>query len=126
MIYVNDVFYNTDHLSVEDKKNLLRDAKNKSYNWHIDILDDSIARKMIKYARFEKYLKMIDDDTFFVFIVRGGFLNKIKLSRKWNWNSFCIQTGVRTMTTPDYFIFINVDLKHFDYFKEKYKLNETL
>lgn len=126
--YIQDIFYKLDHLSLNDKKNLLRDAKKLSYFWHIDILEESsISRKRIKYARFESFLKKLDEKTYFVFIKRGGYFENLSnVSRKWYINSFCIQTGVRTMTTPDYFIFIDVDLKHLDYFKEKYRLNETL
>ena len=47
-MYIHDTFYKTEHLSIEDKKNLLLDAKAKSFRWWIDKHDDRKVRRRIK------------------------------------------------------------------------------
>jgi len=126
-MYVQDIFYKTEHLSIEDKKNLLLDAKEKSYCWWIDKHNERSIRERIKHARFKSVLKHLNDKSHFVFIMRGGFTDA---NKKWNKSlgRFIIETGFCTMgySDGDYFLFVDLDTKHLDYFVQKYGLNEKL
>jgi hypothetical protein len=121
MEYERDVFYETKHLSIEDKKALLLDAKKMSYDWHIDKLDCSVswARRVQKYARFNTILKKLDNSCHFVFIHRKGYKSS---KGKKMFGEYCIDTGFSTMRGIDWYLFIYMDEKHIDFFIEKYKL----
>jgi len=122
-MYVQDIFYNTTHLTIEEKKNLLLDAKSKSFRWWIDKHDERSIKQKIKHARFKTMLKRLNKKSHFVFIERGGFTDSKKSTDK-SLGRFIIETGFCTMAeeSGDYFLFINLYLKHLDYFIEKYKL----
>ena len=126
-MYVQDIFYNTSHLSIEEKKNLLLDAKAKSFRWWIDKHDERSIRQRIKYARFKTMLKRLNKKSHFVFIERGGFTDSEKSTDK-SLGRFIIETGFCTMGEfeGDYFLFIDLDKKYLNFFIEKYKLNNTL
>ena len=126
-MYVYDVFYDTDHLSLERKRELLWDAKRLSYQWHIDELNEgSAARRKVKWVRFETILKEVNH-VYFVFILRGGTVSNLPKRSKWFKTQFCIEVGFRcTVGKVDRFLFINVDTKHLEFFREKYELNTKL
>lgn len=128
-MYINDIFYNTEHLSINEKKNLLIDAKEKSYAWFIDKHDEHSIRQRIKYARFNTMLKLLDNKSHFVFILRGGTLNDINNNTKNKTiHQFIIETGFCTMGKKDgdYFLFIDIDKKHLNFFINNYNLFNTL
>jgi hypothetical protein len=124
MYYEHDIIYNVSHLSIDKKKELLLDAKEKSYQWFIDKHDERGIRQRIKYARFNTILKLLDNKSHFVFIERGGYVDDINSKRKKWLNNFIIETGFCTMgrNGGDYFLFINLDKKHLNYFIGKYNL----
>lgn len=126
-MYIQDIFYNTTHLSIEEKKNLLLDAKAKSFRWWIDKHDEKKIRRRIKHGRFKTILDKMNNKSHFVFIDRGGFFDRKKSIDK-SLGSFIIQTGFCTMTEQngDYFLFIYLDKKHLNFFTEKYRLNKRL
>lgn len=128
-MYIPDIFYETNHLSIDQKKKLLLDAKEKSYDWHVDKLDcnASFARQKQKYFRFNKIIKMFEESKFkhFVFINRKGFVTPQKI-KKLRMTEFCIETGIR-ISDPnnvniDYFLFIYINEKHLEFFIKKYRL----
>lgn len=125
--YVNDIFYDTTHLSIEEKKNLLFDAKAKSFRWWIDKHDEYSIRKRVHRARFKTMLKKLNKKSHFVFIERGGFINENNKHNK-SLGRFIIETGFSTMAEHegDYFLFIDLDKKHLNFFIEKYNLDKTL
>ena len=122
-MYKHDIFYDTKHLSLKQKEELLRDAKERSYLWHVDKLDGARPRKRtdMTFEEVMKYLK----GSHFVFINRQGYLENKDKADNWR-NDWCIETGFRSMTAIDYFLFINCKEKHLDYFIKKYKLLKTL
>jgi hypothetical protein len=128
-MYIQDIFYDTTHLSIEEKKNLLLDAKTKSFRWWIDKHNERSIRRRIKHARFKTMLKRLDEKSHFVFIHRGGYANEQNnITMPKSLGRFRIETGFCTMGEQDgdYFLFIDLDLKHLDYFIEKYNLNKRL
>jgi len=123
MIWINDYFYDIKHLSLDEKKDLLIDAKKRSYHWHVDLLLH-LRRERIKYYRFKNILKKLDNVTHFVFISRGGYYDGKKMKPNRFLNQFIIEIGF--CTKDNYFLFINLSTKHIDYFIEKYKLYKVL
>jgi hypothetical protein len=71
MIYHQNIFYDCDHLSIEQKKELLIDAKDKCYEWWVDE-KPSIQRIKIEMP-FDEILTKLDDTCHFVFIHRKGY-----------------------------------------------------
>ena len=126
-MYVQDIFYDTTHLSIEEKKNLLFDAKAKSFRWWIDKHNESSIRKRVHRARFKTMLNRLNKNSHFVFIERGGFVSENKKYDK-PLGRFIIETGFCTMGEHegDYFLFIDLDKKHLNFFIEKYNLNKKL
>ena len=120
-MYVQDTFYDVSKLTIKEKKDLLLDAKEKSFHWHIDKHDEHGVRQRIKYARFNTILKLLDKKSHYVFINRGGNLENYN---KKSLYEFVLEIGFCTMGRDDgdYFLFINVNKKQLHYFIEKYKL----
>ncbi len=102
--YEQDEFYDTYGLTVEQKKEILKDAIDCSFDWHVDLLD---ARKSWQRQKTEmsldEILNKLDDDCHFVFIHRKGF----KGSREIYPTEYVVETGFSTMRgEPTYFLFI--------------------
>jgi hypothetical protein len=109
------VFYNTDKLSVDEKVSMFRDCMAISYKWWADKLDcsESFARQQIDCS-FDEILKRLDEETYVVVINRGiwgDFDNKEHF-----------EVGFRTMKTPDYFLFIEVESEKMPPILAKYRL----
>jgi len=121
--YFKDIFYDVSKLSLEDKINLLNDAKEKWYEYKIDKLDcsKSWARKSTKMT-FKSMMKKLDNNCHFVFIHRRGYDNwKDKKFFKTTW---CLEVGFSTSKSIAYFIYIKENKK--DFFIKKYNLKENL
>ena len=101
----NDLFYDTQHLTVEQIKDLFQRAKAVCYNWWADELDcsKSWARQRIE-ATFDEMLdKITEGRTHFVVIHR----------RTCGQNH--LEISYRTMTSPaDYFLWVEVTMEHKD------------
>ena len=112
-----DKFY-----KITDKKdivNLVYDAHQKSDKCNLSELNCSVsfARQKTDKSLFD-IVKMMDvaDFNHFVFIIRDDFI--------WR-NEKYIEVGIRlhkNSDVVDYFIMIFLDIKHLQYFVEKYKL----
>ncbi len=113
MNYKRDIFYDDTHLSVQQKIELMRNAKEQSYEWWVDILDcsKSYSRQRIEMS-FEDILKKFDNNSHFVIIHRRGY-------RNWD---FHVEIGFRSMTGIDYFLWIHLKEDKLSYFIEKYNL----
>ena len=122
MIYKHDIFYRTNHLTLEDKINICTDAKLKGYHWWVDILDcrKSWMRQRIDMS-FNRILTMLKEGTHFVVINRFPI---IKIPFK-GVDTY-LEIGFRTMTGPDYFLWMYVDIKWLDFFTFKYGLEEII
>lgn len=108
--FENDIFYNITNLSLEKIRELLEEAHNLSYYWHVDVLKK--VKRELEIMPFEKIMEKCVKESFFVFIFRRGYSN-------WTW---FLEIGFRTMTNPDYFLFIDVDPKYLDYLVDKFGL----
>jgi hypothetical protein len=122
--YEADIFYNTQELTLEQKKEILLDAYNYSFDWHVDILDarKSWARQKIEMS-FEDILKKLDENCHFVFIHRKGFTG---LSGKALHGEYQLEIGFSTMKDPNYFLFIYCDQKKLSKFLTKYHLEKQI
>ena len=111
MIYNPDIFYDINRLSLKKKEALLREAKEKATHWWVDTLDctKSVQRKTVEMS-FEDAMKMLPS-ALCVFIHRRGCDN-------WKWY---LETGFRTMKSPDYFLWINVDQEEIEELVKKYR-----
>lgn len=126
MTHEQDIFYTTDHLSIEDKKNLLGDTKALCYHWHVDILDcsKSWSRERINMS-FDDALSKLKANSHFVVIHRRGFIeHKGKERDLFNMSEWCLEIGFTTMETPSYYLWINCEPEHIEYIKTRYKLLE--
>lgn len=117
MEYKQHIFYRTNHLSVEEKKKLLYEAKEKSYDWHVDKLDcnESYARKPIKMG-FDEVIEKLTSDSHFIFIHRRGFITNSEFHR---WK---VETGFSTLSSPDYYLFVYMEENELNYFVNNYRL----
>ena len=107
-----DIFYINNKLSIKQKKQLLIEAKNLSYNWWVDILDcnKSILREKINMP-FDEIMSKFDNSCHFTIIHRKFFENKLEIG-------FC------TLKSPDHFLWIECKPNKIKHFISKYNLKE--
>jgi hypothetical protein len=118
--FEQDEFYETKELTLDQKKEILKDALDCSFDWHVDILDarKSWQREKIEMS-FEDALKKLDLDCHYVFIHRKGF----KGSREIYPHEYILEIGFSTMRgEPTYFLFIFCDEENLSNFVTKYNL----
>ncbi len=117
MNYQRDIFYSTEKLSFEQRRQVLLDAKEKCYKWHVDILDCKVswARQYIDMS-FEDIMQKFNNSAHFVIINRKGYKEE----------EFNLEIGFSTMIDPSYYLWIHLKESEIDYFIEKYKLLKKL
>jgi hypothetical protein len=123
--YKPDEFYNTWGLTLDQKTEILKDALDRSSDWHVDVLDarKSWARQKIEIS-FDDILKKLDDDCHFVFIHRKGFLGA---SGKPLPGEYQLEIGFATMRgEPSYFLFIHCIEEELSGFITKYHLEKQI
>ena len=113
--FENDIFYTISDLPIEKIIELLKEAKEMSFEWWVDILDinNSFARQRIDMS-FDDVVKRIDNSTHFVFIHRKGYPD---------WEHY-LEIGFRTMEANDHFLFIHVNEEKLKCFVNKYTLKK--
>ncbi len=105
------VFYD---MKIPNVKELFDDAKEKAYNTRIDILDCSISMsRQRSELSYDEILELYNNQCHTVFIVR-----------RYDWPGTHLEIGFSTMKSPSYFLFINVDIEHLDFFVKKYDLKK--
>jgi len=112
--YTHDIFYNTQGLSLDTKRRIFTDAKQKSFRWWVDVLDcsKSISRQRIEMD-FNEILAKLSDSCHFVFINRKGF----------NETEYLVETGFSTMEgKSDYFLWIHMKEDYLNEFVKKFQL----
>jgi len=108
---MTNTFFDTDHLSIEEKDTLLRDSKDRCYEWWVDTLDCSISFSRQKtQMEFEDILKKLTNDCLFTIIHRKFIERHLEIG-------FCTLSGA-----PDYFLWIKCHESDIQYFVDKYKL----
>jgi hypothetical protein len=115
--YVDDIFYETSSLTYEQKTRLLKEAKQLCRLWWVDILDcsKSFARQRAEMS-FDEIMARFEEDSHFVFINRKGFKP----------DGYVLETGFRTMSRVDYFLWIHLDEKHISRFVKRYPLRARI
>lgn len=122
--YEPDVFYDIRELTIDQKIEILKDARDLSFDWHVDILDarKSWARQKIEMS-FEEILKKLDDHCHFVFIHRKGFKGEGMMFN----GEYQLEIGFATILgDPSYFLFIHCDEEKLSEFITKYHLVKQL
>ncbi len=99
-------FFSTNGLSFEQRKELLIIAKEKSYNWWVDILEDSFYRKRIDLP-FEKIIEKFDNTCHFHIVHRNNNLENY------------LEIGFSTLKSPDYFLWILLDVELIPFIESK-------
>jgi len=95
-----NIFFETSHLTLEQKRDLCHKAHAICSNWWADILD-GLRRQKIECS-FEEIMEQFDKQAMFSVIHRCNDLENY------------LEIGFRTMTNPDYFLWICVDPQYID------------
>ena len=93
--------YNTREISLDQKRRLLEEARKLSYNIWVDILDckKNFARERIDMV-WDEIMAKFNGECFFTVILRPNLGEPAHL-----------EVCFRTMSTPDYFLWVLVDTK---------------
>lgn len=114
-IYHPDIFYEINDLTLDQKKEICKEAKELSFKWWTDKLV-SIKREKIE-VDFDKVLNLLTPQSHFVVIHRKGY-DKWK-DKEWFEQNWCLEIGFNEGV---FYLWILVDQKKVPYFVEKYKL----
>lgn len=122
-IYHPDVFYKTEHLSLKQKEQICREAKERCYEWWTDELV-GLQRQNIEMD-FDEMVKKLYDDGFhhFVIIERRGYEDWKDPECLWSKHSWCGEIG---FSSRNYYLWIYMKTEELDFFIKKYELNERL
>jgi len=118
--YFNDIFHNTKNLSLETKKEILKWSYERSNNFQFDVLRGLKPRETTDKT-FEEGMEYFTDDAHFSVIHRRGYEN---WNTPNNWNKWHLEVAFRTMSSKDYFMFIECDEKYVQECIEKFNLKE--
>lgn len=118
--YLQDIFYDTNKISKNQFKKLMKEAKELSFNWWIDISPEW-TREKVDWP-FHRAINIFHKTTrkglHLTVIHRRGYEEPhLEIG-------FC--TIGRKSKNGDLFLWIEVDLQHKDYLLEKYNLTKTL
>ena len=110
------IFYDSDHLSMDEKLSMFNDCMEVSYEWHADTLDCSVSYSRRWFdCTFEEILAHFTNRCKAVVIDRG--VSSGSKDREHFEIGFC------TFTSPvEYFLFIRVDSEKMPPVIEKYRL----
>lgn len=99
-------YIKTNSLSIDQKRNILLLAKEKCYEWRVDILDCSVSffRQKIDMS-FDEIMGKFNDSCFFSVIHRNFPPDNY------------LEIGFSTMRTPEYFLWIYLDIEHIEKFE---------
>ena len=113
-----DLFYNTKKLTLTSKRKLLLEAKSLCYKWWADVLtEDSWVRHKIDLP-FDIVMKQLSGECHYIFIHRNDKYKLYDDDRK-----EYLETGFCTLgKTPEYFLWILLDIKHIKPLIKKYGL----
>ena len=100
-------FYETSNLSLDEKLNLFRKAKEKCVHWWVDVLDcsKSFARQRIEMS-FDDILQKLNDDAYVTVIHRRNPVGTTEY----------LEIGFGTMTSLNYFLWVILDIEHLEEF----------
>lgn len=109
-----NIFYNINSLPQKEKIELLNDAKELSYRWHVDILDCKVSfyRKKIDMS-FSSILSLCNKN-------RSHFVFAHRVTPRENY----LEIGFSTLRDPSYFLWIYVNQYYKKELLNKYNLKE--
>ena len=112
------VCYNTNNLSMAEKRSMLIDCRDISYDWWTNTLDCSISISRQHFdCTFDEILEYLSENTAVVCIDRGTWGGSFGDDREY------FEIGFRAMSSPvNYFLFIQVYSDKMPPILEKYKL----
>ena len=107
-------FYKTEHLTFNEKKQILNEARKKCFIWWVDKIDCNIswARKEIEMS-FDDIMKKFKEDSHLIITLRDDIIE-----------GMYFEVAFRTTEIVDYFLWIKLNLNEEYYFVKKYKLKE--
>lgn len=114
-IYTPDIFYNNNHLKVDEKKELCREGHNKCFKWWADHMV-GVQRQMIE-MEFETILAKLEKSSHFVFIHRKGYEDW--RDKEWFEDRWCLEIG---FNEGIYYLWILIVEDEIPHFIKKYKL----
>jgi len=104
-------YYKTEHLTLEEKIQILNEARSKCFIWWVDMLKDW-KREEID-MEFDNIMKKFKEDTQLIITLRDNMIEGMFL-----------EFAFRTSEIADYFLWIKVNIKEEPYFVNKYNLKE--
>ena len=111
--------YKIDHLTFETKLELIRECKIYAFKTWCDMLDCDKSYSRIESDKdFDEIIEILTSNDYLSFVSRD-----VAMFNEDNYLEVCFNTiriGV------DYFIWTYIDLKHIDYFKDKYNINNII
>lgn len=107
---MKDIFYNVSELTLRQRINVMKLAKEKANKWWVDELDctNSFQRQKIDMS-FEDIIKKFKEKSHFVIINRHGEYGEI---------GFC------TLKELDYFLWINISIEILEEIIKKFNLKK--
>jgi len=117
--YHHDIFYKIEHLSLKQKEEICREAKERCYEWWTDHLVGTQRQKI--EMEFDEMVKKLYDNEFhhFVIIERRGYENWKDPECFWSHHNWCGEIG---FVSGIYYLWIYMKTEELDYFIKKYKL----
>jgi hypothetical protein len=118
--YLQDIFYDTNKISKNQFKKLMKEAKELSFNWWIDISPEW-TREKVDWP-FHRAINIFHKTT------RKGLHLTVIHRRGFPFEKDTLEIGFSTLgrksKSGDIFLWIEVDIEHKDYLLDKYALNE--
>lgn len=104
-MFYQDIFYQTDHLNLTTKSQILEDAYQVCYNYHVDKLETGNVQRQRTDMTFNQIFNSFDENCHFVVIYRRGFDDDNQFMGRPSWKG---EIGFTTMNpgNDNYFLFI--------------------
>jgi len=102
--YKQHVHYDTSGLSLDDKVRMCRAAYALCYKWWVDVLSHSNSwqRQKIEMS-FDEVMAHLSETAHFTVIHRN---------RKWIGERDCLEVGFCTLSSPEYFLWMEVAVEY--------------
>ena len=107
-------FYKTEHLTFDEKKQILNEARKKCFIWWVDKLDCGVSwsRKKIEMS-FEDIMKKFNEKSYLVITLRDRIIE-----------GMYIEICFKTYESPNYFLWVRMTIENEVFFINKYNLKE--
>lgn len=121
-VHHTDIFYKTNHLSLDKKIELLNYSKELATHWHLDKLENSFTRKKIENATWDDVLNNFNIDSHFFIIHRRGYGDWKSFPDRW-----CGEIGYATFNSnKNIYLFLYISEDNLERIIEKFNLKVKL